>query len=96
MYSTRHIQQTSALIIAKQNPAMTIKHVRDLQVAVADVPEGSVVQLHVRDPHWARHNILKQIQVPFGGFFGTQVSFICFTTSSCCCCCWHSPDLCYC
>ena len=37
--------------------------VRDLQVAVADVPEGSVVQLHVRDPYWARHNILKQIQV---------------------------------
>ncbi len=53
------------MIIAKQKPAMIIKHVLDLQVAVADVPEGSVVQLHVRDPHWARHNILKQIQVPF-------------------------------
>ncbi|DBA84695.1 hypothetical protein WJX77_009528 [Trebouxia sp. C0004] len=35
---------------------------QSVQVAVADVPEGSVVQLHVRDPHWARHNILKQIQ----------------------------------
>jgi len=53
------------LIIAKQNQATIIKHVPDLQVAVADVPEGSVVQLHVRDPHWARHNILKQIQVLF-------------------------------
>lgn len=35
---------------------------QSVQVAVADVPEGSVVQLHVRDPHWARRNILKQIQ----------------------------------
>ena len=47
---------------------MIIKHVHALQVAVADVPEGSVVQLHVRDPHWARHNILKQMQVLFGAF----------------------------
>lgn len=47
----------------------------DPQVAVTDVPEGSVVQLHVRDPHWARHNILKQIQVPFLSFFGIRCLF---------------------
>jgi len=63
------------LIIAKQNPATIIKHVHGPQVAVADVPEGSVVQLHVRDPHWARHNILKQIQVPFLRYFGIRYLF---------------------
>ena len=34
-----------------------------VQVAVSDIPEGSVVQLHVRDPQWAQNNILKQLQV---------------------------------
>lgn len=34
-----------------------------MQVAVSDIPEGSVVQLHVRDPQWAQSNILKQLQV---------------------------------
>lgn len=34
-----------------------------MQVAVSDIPEGSVVQLHVRDPLWAQNNILKQLQV---------------------------------
>ena len=34
-----------------------------LQVAVDEVPEGSRVQLHVRDPQWAQGNILRQLQV---------------------------------
>ncbi|KAL3135426.1 hypothetical protein ABBQ32_007608 [Trebouxia sp. C0010 RCD-2024] len=37
-------------------------HDQTVQVAVSDVPEGSVVQLHVRDPQWAQNNILKQLR----------------------------------
>ena len=34
---------------------------------MTDIPEGSVVQLHVKDPHWAQQNILKQLQVMLSG-----------------------------
>lgn len=65
MACTAEVCCTCHVIIAKQDQATIIRYVHDPQVAVADVPEGSVVQLHVRDPHWARRNILKQIQVLF-------------------------------
>ena len=35
------------------------------QVAVDQVPEGSLVQLHVQDPDWARQHLLTQLQVGF-------------------------------
>lgn len=34
-----------------------------LQLSVADVPEGSLVQLHVQDPDWSRQHLLTQLQV---------------------------------